>query len=250
MTADQSADSAERGYVIVDPGLTDAELDVVDRACVGGYGKTGRYPDAWRRHEAVRSLASNPVILGTLRRLFGREPFPFQTLNFNRGTEQPEHSDTIHFDSTPAGYMAAVWVALEDIDANNGAVRVYPGTHRLPHLRVTDPSRTDAYTAEYEPMVQRLIAERNLAGTEVYLRRGQALVWAANTLHGGTPVREAARTRRSQVTHYYFEGCEYFTPLTGARRYPTDVRTGRIAAGVAAPVQARAKAWVRRHLRA
>jgi hypothetical protein len=44
-------------------------------------------------------------------------------------------------------------------------------------------------------------------------RRGQALIWTANLLHGGDPVRELNRTRWSQVTHYYFDGCSYYTPL-------------------------------------
>jgi hypothetical protein len=38
-------------------------------------------------------------------------------------------------------------------------------------------------------------------------------VWAANLLHGGAPIRRAGSTRRSQVTHYYFEGCIHYTPV-------------------------------------
>jgi hypothetical protein len=32
-------------------------------------------------------------------------------------------------------------------------------------------------------------------------------------LHGGAPQKDPRRTRYSQVTHYYFEGCTYYTPL-------------------------------------
>ena len=45
-------------------------------------------------------------------------------------------------------------------------------------------------------------------------RKGEAFIWAANTLHGGEPIADPESTRRSQVTHYYFEGCRYWTPLT------------------------------------
>jgi hypothetical protein len=44
-------------------------------------------------------------------------------------------------------------------------------------------------------------------------RRGQALIWAANLLHGGAPQLNPDLTRWSQVTHYYFENCAYYTPL-------------------------------------
>jgi hypothetical protein len=37
-------------------------------------------------------------------------------------------------------------------------------------------------------------------------------VWSANLLHGGSPQRDKNRTRKSQVTHYFFEGCKYYTP--------------------------------------
>ena len=53
------------------------------------------------------------------------------------------------------------------------------------------------------------------------LKKGQALLWAANLLHGGSPQRDKRRTRLSQVTHYFFENCKYFTlALATAVRSP------------------------------
>jgi hypothetical protein len=51
------------------------------------------------------------------------------------------------------------------------------------------------------------------AASEVFLaRKGQALIWCANLLHGGSPQTDPRLTRWSQVTHYYFEDCLYYTP--------------------------------------
>jgi hypothetical protein len=48
---------------------------------------------------------------------------------------------------------------------------------------------------------------------EVFLaRKGQALIWAANLLHGGSPQADPTKTRWSQVSHYYFEDCIRYTP--------------------------------------
>src|SRR6202012_4631720 len=44
-------------------------------------------------------------------------------------------------------------------------------------------------------------------------KKGDALIWAANLLHGGGKHTEKSRTRWSQVTHYYFEDCAYYTPM-------------------------------------
>jgi hypothetical protein len=38
-------------------------------------------------------------------------------------------------------------------------------------------------------------------------------VWAENLLHGGAEQRDRERTRHSQVTHVFFEGCKYYTPM-------------------------------------
>src|SRR5262249_38837946 len=43
--------------------------------------------------------------------------------------------------------------------------------------------------------------------------KGKAIVWAANLIHGGAPQRDRSRSRHSQVTHYYFENCAYYTPM-------------------------------------
>jgi hypothetical protein len=38
------------------------------------------------------------------------------------------------------------------------------------------------------------------------------LIWCANLLHGGSLQTDRTRTRWSQVTHYYFQDCVYYTP--------------------------------------
>ena len=45
-------------------------------------------------------------------------------------------------------------------------------------------------------------------------KRGHALIWASNLLHGGIEIKDTSRSRYSHVTHYYFEGCDkYYSPL-------------------------------------
>ncbi len=43
------------------------------------------------------------------------------------------------------------------------------------------------------------------------IKQGQALIWYANLLHGGAAQTDLSRSRHSQVTHYYFENCTYYT---------------------------------------
>ena len=46
-----------------------------------------------------------------------------------------------------------------------------------------------------------------------HAKKGQALIWAANLMHGGTTQIDPNRTRWSQVTHYFFDDCAYYTPM-------------------------------------
>jgi hypothetical protein len=66
-----------------------------------------------------------------------------------------------------------------------------------------------------------------------HAKKGQALIWDANLLHGGSGHRDPERTRWSQVTQYYFNDCCYCTPVTSGPFYDeisyrqlTDIDTG------------------------
>lgn len=209
------------GYLIFDPEIPERVLDRAVAAVAGCPEVTAelhhgsRVFDGWKSHPAIREIALAPKVLRLLRQLYGREPLPFQTLNFPIGTEQKVHSDAIHFASDPPTYMCGVWVALEDIDLNNGALVYYPGSHMLPVVRMEDiaPGPGKEHYDRYEAHIERVVAEKRLEPAYAVLKKGQALVWAANLLHGGSSHRDKTRTRHSQVTHYFFEGCQYYTPL-------------------------------------
>jgi hypothetical protein len=94
--------------------------------------KTSRVGDAWVKEDSVRDLAVDPDTLDFLGYLHGRQAFPFQTLNFPLATQQPVHSDVIHFDTLPVrGLMTAAWVALEDIHPDSGPLIYYSGSHKM-----------------------------------------------------------------------------------------------------------------------
>lgn len=45
---------------------------------------------------------------------------------------------------------------------------------------------------------------RDMQPSLALLRKGEAILWAASLIHGGTPVLEPNRTRLSQASHYFF----------------------------------------------
>lgn len=229
-------DYRKYGYVLVDDAIADEKL--ASRAISDAQNQLGRgnnrLQDGWRQSEAILSIATNELILDVLRVLYGREPIPFQTLNFIRGTEQKTHSDVIHFSSLPTGFMCGVWTALEDVTVTQGPLHYYPGSHILPEFDYHDlglmeelvypenpylgePNWDNPRTVEkykyYEEIVERLMLEHGFHRTALELKRGQSLIWASNLFHGGNPILESATTRKSQVTHFHFEGTIPWTPM-------------------------------------
>lgn len=171
-----------------------------------------RAQDLWRRSSAVQALACDEGVLSVLSALFGRRAFPFQTLNFVQGSEQKAHADTIHFSSSPSLFMCGVWIALEDVDLENGPLFYYEGSHRLPVFSVRDIGGDD-YVSDYEPFVAKALTEGGFEKKTALMKKGDAFIWSANLFHGGSAIIDKNRTRLSQVTHYYFEDCCYMTPI-------------------------------------
>ena len=93
-----------------------------------------RIQDAWKCFESIHSIAKLNQITCILLDLYGSMPLPFQTLNFLFGTEQSIHSDSVHFNSEPFRQMCGVWLALEDIECDQGPLFYYPKSHTLPEL--------------------------------------------------------------------------------------------------------------------
>ena len=199
-----------------------------------------RVQDFWKVSEACKKLACFQPLLDKLEMLYGRKPVPFQTLNFSVGSQQRAHSDTIHFSSLPARYMCGVWVALEDITEDNGPVFYYPGSQRLPeydysHIQSRPHASTYDDYIQYEDVIEKIVKVHGYEKKKFLAKKGDLLIWASNIIHGGSPVLREGSSRWSQVTHYFFEDCIYYTPMLSnmitkelyVRRDLQDIRTGQ-----------------------
>ncbi|MFK4874891.1 phytanoyl-CoA dioxygenase family protein [Novosphingobium sp. ZW T3_23] len=236
LTADEkriATELNERGYSVLD--FPDAEIDAKIERIKANLGprykgiafddpksdKTlgeRRLQDAWKFDDDVRAIAANQVIIDLLSKLYGRSAFPFQTLNFPVGTQQDAHTDMVHFSSLPERFMCGVWLAMEDIGADAGPLFYLPGSHRwlaLTNSIIGRRGHRSTLDSAQAPYAQGWTALREVYGAieEPFLaRKGQALIWTANLLHGGSRQIDNTLTRWSQVTHYYFDDCIYYTP--------------------------------------
>lgn len=230
-----ASDMHEKGYTIINLNLSDRFInninfdiskalekgDIKKNPKIYHYNKFPRIVEAWKYSKNVAKLANNSKLNKILKFLYQSKPLPFSTINFIGGTEQPFHSDYIHFGSLPHKYLVGAWFALENTNKFNGALRVVPGSHKLPlidyqDLKLKKPQNIlelEKNYRIYEKYIKEIIEIKKLKFKELYLNKGEVILWAANLLHGGSKVKNKRLTRRSQVVHFHFKNSEvYYNP--------------------------------------
>ncbi len=210
----------KNGFMII-PGLMlneanaiNQEIENLQQAGKVQFNFTGRkIMDAWQHSPAIRQAFHHPTILAVLQFVFGKEPIPFQTINFVYGSEQKPHSDSIHMTTEPLGYLAAFWLALEDIQPGSGELVYYPGSHKLSYVMSEDYNTGNTAIAigehnykRYENKIDEIIQANHFQPQIFRPKKGDILIWHANLLHGGSSISDKAKTRRSMVAHFYADG--------------------------------------------
>lgn len=149
-----------------------------------------------------------PGIVEVLRAGFEEGVNAFQSLVFRYGSQQEKHQDGAYVVvSKPLQFMAS-WIALEDVTAGSGELAYYSGSHKLDDFLFPGNSKAWHPEAHGKPVhrefLDSLVSRCETANLplETFLpRKGDALIWASDLVHGGSKIANQ-NTRRSFVTHY------------------------------------------------
>jgi ectoine hydroxylase len=165
---------------------------------------------AVRYSDSMKNLVNTKELTEILSLLMGRPVELFQSVNFLQGSEDAAHSDFIHMSTYPYGYLLAVWIALEDIDMENGPLFYYPGSHKLPYIMNAHFDHGGnrwllgkANKKKYAEAIEKVIEQHQFEKKTFTASKGDVLIWHANLLHGGSKVINPTRTRKSMVMHYF-----------------------------------------------
>lgn len=161
--------------------------------------------DLFLESPEVRSMALAPKLAEIIRTLLGGDPMVFNSLNFEHGSQQKAHLDTLYMPPKVKNKMCAAWIALEDIHPDSGPLFYYPGSHKIPRY-LFSTGKQNAVAEEMEKFhayYDEEIAKRGMKTEEFCPRAGDVLIWHAQLLHGGSAIKDPARTRKSLVTHYF-----------------------------------------------
>ncbi|EED34440.1 Phytanoyl-CoA dioxygenase family protein [Luminiphilus syltensis NOR5-1B] len=182
--------------------------------------------------ESVRAAIFHEQIRRYLTLILQDEPLAFQSLSFEKGSEQGMHSDIAFVKVDEPRNFVASWIALEDVHPGTGELEYYPGSHKIPDhvfdngsvwqdakptgyerlVRSLFAKRSDRYQrllpkTHYTRIVHKLAKENGLLSQRFLPRKGDALIWSSGLYHGGSKIENPQSTRRSLVTHYCPQRC-------------------------------------------
>ncbi|KIC63048.1 phytanoyl-CoA dioxygenase family protein [Chryseobacterium taiwanense] len=218
----------DKGYLILRNYLSPETADQInieiDKLMAEGtikfrYG--GKLMFVIHHSEIIKNIGDNKELLEFLSVLIDGQAKLFQSINFINGSQQKTHSDSIHMTTYPLGGLLGVWIALEDIDENNGALHYIPESHKLPYFLNSDYDNEGdgirigkkSYKA-YEEFLEEKVKELGLKKEVFRAKKGDLLIWHANILHGGEPHLDKSRTRKSLVYHYFDENSVCYHEVT------------------------------------
>ena len=200
------------GDVVVDSEVSGRRMyirDLTEEERRGSF----KVNDLYLRDENLRKAVLSDRLGAMLRELLEDDPVIINTLSVERGTQQADHLDTLFMTPPTPGHLLATWVAIEDVDADAGPLRYYPGSNHIEpyrfedggyHVRNDEMPRWAAYMAG-------AVERHGLEDTRFLAKRGDLFIWDAWLLHGGSEIGRPDLTRKSLITHYFTKtDCEGF----------------------------------------
>lgn len=163
--------------------------------------------EAHSHSEVIHSFLNQPKLFRMVELILEDVAVATQSLLFSHGSVQDLHRDPWFVPTNPASSMLASWLALQDIDADSGPLSFYPGSHRIPWtLLDTNDVIFNGASAESQHQHQKALFDhidaRDLQKRHFLAKRGEAIIWHAGLVHGGSEVLKQGLLRRSFVVHY------------------------------------------------
>jgi phytanoyl-CoA hydroxylase len=162
--------------------------------------------------QLARRYLSDPRIVDVLTELVGPVWGAQSMFYFKPPTArgQAMHQDNYFLRAHPETCVAA-WIAIDDCDAENGALAVVPGSHAM---EVVCPEEADAEESFTTGLVR---PPEGMEAVQTVMTAGDVLFFHGSVVHGSLPNTSADRFRRSLILHFVPKASQevsrYYLPL-------------------------------------
>jgi len=134
---------------------------------------------------------------------------------------QALHQDNTFLRADPETCLAA-WIAIDDVDAENGGLAVVPGSHQTELVCPEPADLAESFTDAEVPIPD------GLRKVQTKMRAGDVLFFHGSVVHGSRPNSSTDRFRRSLIFHYIPEEsteiAAFYNPLVRPDRRTTVIR--------------------------
>ena len=228
LVRDHALEVIEKGYTVVKGGVskdqcaqTLAAFHKLERNNEEIFAENrdarGHYPRIVNLHcmmpELVKLFTKNPVWLQVQDVLFGAPTCLYTSLFYEVGSQQPLHRDTPVFTTRPEYLYFGTTVYLEPANDENGCLELLEGGHLMPELDreamalrrygslENIPNQDNDMWSEYQDAVVAEGLRLGIPKKRLHVEAGDSLIWHPQLPHGGSPIKDAQRTRFSLVMH-------------------------------------------------
>ncbi len=163
-----------------------------------------RFSNLFHHKTQVRAVALDGRVGAIVRELLDEPAVLCNSLTFVKGSQQTEHIDSLYLTPPTPGKLVAAWVALEDAHPDAGQLFYYPRSHHIPLYTFADGRHRAAAPEmdDWMAYIRGRITTAGLTRETFAAQKGDLFLWSANLVHGGSPITDPTRTRKSLVCHY------------------------------------------------
>ena len=203
LTPDAEADYKNAGYYMAEGLLSSDECSQIltrgMQLIEPGSEAPNRVFMPHREDPCFMGCFKDPRIVETAEELAGGTLLGAQTMFYIKpagSTGHGWHQDNLYLCSKPDPCIAA-WCALEEITEENGALRVFRGSHQLGLLDMVP--HNDSRFGNHEQTVQ---PPEGCEDTLVLMQPGDVLFFDGMLIHGSYPNTSSDSKRPAYIAHY------------------------------------------------
>jgi len=151
-----------------------------------------------RFHKLSLDWLVDSRVADVLRVIYQEEPVAAQSMFYFKppgARGQAFHQDNYYLRVKPKSCVAA-WIALDEIDEQNGGLQVVPGTQ---NMEVACPQKADLTISFSQDLVPPPAGKTPVPAN---MQPGDTLFFNGSVVHGSTPNSSKERWRRSFISHY------------------------------------------------
>ncbi len=217
----------ENGYIILDDVFSSKECESVVKTAHNILGENNKdltpLMNIHKGSDKIQKFMSQPVLIDFIEKYFqgialGLQTefffMPPETIGFN------PHQDNSYVNASANSFVSA-WVALTDIDKNNGGLIIWPKTHLENRLETEETGQSKTDNQDPNATLRKTIIPSHYKSKDIQIKKGSVLMIHSWLVH-------ASNTNNSKDNRYvllctYLKQHSDFREGIYARREPFDL---------------------------